>query len=333
MTIEKSYRFSYKNCQTRLMKINIKILFTLLFTIFLGMNILDAQVRVVNEDGDVIILMPDGTWQYEDIEMEAGRTDKNSPPPKNTVPATKQKIKKTSGDKTKEAKPKKKSKKKSKKKVSSRSTAKKTDKKPKSVANTANPKKGKKQKAMVYPVPKRARKIKEPVVEDMTCQYSMRERDEFTNKLKVAVQPQNLFAYTQDDLKKFMREKDYMTCSGGLSRVIGITTFNVKFEMQSILAQKDYGEIQAGTQMLVKLLDGGTVTLTCQESNKGIIDEINGKTVYRTYFGVDKGDLKQLRKSEVIKVRMLWSSGYEDYEVHELDFFINQIKCLDQVKD
>jgi hypothetical protein len=318
------------------MRINIKILFTFLFTIFLGINMLDAQVRVVNEDGDVIILMPDGTWQYENMEMEASRTDKNSPPPKNTVPATKQKLKKKTS-KSKEANNKsKKGSKKNAKKTASKTTAKKsnkTAKKPKTVSSTSKAKKGKKQKAMIYPVPKRARKTKEPVLEDMTCQYSMREKDEFTNKLKVAVQPQEFFTYTQDDLKKFMREKDYMTCVGGLSRVIGITTFNVKFEMQSIMAQREYGEIQAGTQMLVKLLDGGTVTLTCQESSKGSIDEVNGKTVYRTYFGLDKGDIKQLKKSEVIKVRMLWSSGYEDYDIHELDFFINQLKCLDQVKD
>lgn len=324
------------------MKINIKILFTILFTIFLGINMIDAQVRVVNEDGDVIILMPDGTWQYENPEMEAGRTDKNAPAPKNTVPATKQKVKtkknkKTTNDKKASSKTKKtKKSKKSKKttdKTASRSTGNKSKKKPKTVSSTAKSKKRKKRKAMVYPVPKRARKTKAPVVEDMTCQYSMKERDEFTGKLKVAVKPQEFFTYTQDDLKKFMREKDYMTCSGGLSRVIGITTFNVKFEMQSILAQREYGEIQAGTQMLVKLLDGSTVTLTCQESSKGSIDEVNGKTVYRTYFGVDKGDEKQLKKSEVVKVRMLWSSGYEDYDIHELDFFINQLKCLSQVKD
>lgn len=299
------------------------------------MNTLDAQVRVVNEDGDVILLMPDGTWQYEDAEMEAGRTDKNSPPPKNTVPATKQKVKskKKTSKTTKDNEASAKSKRNSNKQTTSRSTAKKSNKKPKAIKSSSKAKRGKKRKAMVYPVPKRARKSKEPVIEDMTCQYSMRERDEFTNKLKVAVQPQEFFTYTQEDLKKFMREKDYMTCTGGLSRVVGITIFNVKFEMQSIMAQREYGEIQAGTQMLVKLLDGNTVTLTCQEGSKGVIDEINGKTVYRTYFGVDKSDEKELRKSEVVRVRMLWSSGYEDYDVHELDFFINQLKCLEQVKD
>jgi hypothetical protein len=327
------------------MKINIKILFTLLFTIFLSINMLDAQVRVVNEDGDVIILMPDGTWEYEDPQMEAERTDKNAPPPKNTVPATKQKLKtvkaekapnnskKTSKSKKTKKSKKSKRKKSKEKKAASRSTSKKSSKKPKTVSNVSKSKKGKKRKAMIYPVPKRARKNKEPVIEDMTCQYSMKERDEFTNKLKVSVKPQEFFTYTQDDLKKFMREKDYMTCTGGLSKVIGITTFNVKFEMQSIMAQREYGEIQAGTQMLVKLLDGSTVTLTCQESSKGSIDEVNGKTVYRTYFGIDKGDEKKLKKSEVIKVRMLWSSGYEDYDIHELDFFINQLKCLSQVKN
>ena len=32
----------------------------------------------------------------------------------------------------------------------------------------------------------------------------------------------------------------------------------------------------------------------------------------------------------VIKIRMLWSSGYEDYDVHELDFFINRATANDE---
>ncbi|MFK7950072.1 MAG: hypothetical protein AB8G11_20950 [Saprospiraceae bacterium] len=348
------------------MRFKKSILCTILFTLFLGIGVIDAQVRVVNEDGDVIILMPDNKWKYEDEKKESKRKDKNSPPPKNVVPATNQKpkIKKTTAKSNKSAskgidtkkakktkktnqktsKSKKSSDKKSKKtkvdskkstkkssKTTTSSTKKASNKKPKSV--TTKPVKQKKQKAMVYSVPKRERKVKAPVIPEQLCEYSMKERDEFTNKLRVATKPQSFFEYTQEDLKKFMREDDYLICTGNLSRVAGLTIFNVKFEIESVMAQQEYGIIEEGTQMMVKLLNEETVILTCQESDKGTVDESDGLTVYRTYFGIDKTDEKMLKKSEVVKVRMLWSTGFEDYDINELDFFINQLKCLDVIKD
>jgi hypothetical protein len=308
------------------MKFNKHIFFTILFALFLGIGVTEAQVRVVNEDGEVIILMPDGSWRYEDDKREAKRVDKTTPLPKNTVPVSQKSSKKESktnnkgGDATKV----------SSEKTSGKSSKKATTKsKPEKVKKT---KKAKKQKATVYAVPKRERKVKSPVILEYNCEYSMKERDEFTNKLKVAVKPQVFFSYTQKDLKPFMREKDYLTCTGYLSSVLGMTILNVRFEMESTMAQQEYGEIIAGTQLLVKLLDGEMVVLNCQESDKGMVDEVNGKTIYRTFFSLDKLEMKKLQKSEVVSVRMLWSIGYEDYDVNELDFFINQLKCLEQVK-
>jgi hypothetical protein len=307
------------------MKFNKHIFFTILFALFLGIGVMEAQVRVVNEDGDVIILMADGSWRYEDDKREAKRVDKMTPLPKNTVPISQKTTKKEYKPNSKDSD----AKNGSSKKINAKSSKKTTKSKPKKVKKT---KKSKRQKVTVYAVPKRERKVKSPVFGEYNCEYSMKERDEFTNKLKIAMKPQVFFAYTQKDLKPFMREKDYLTCTGYLSSVLGMTILNIRFEMESIMAQQEYGEILVGTQLLVKLLDGQTVVLNCLESDKGTVDELNGKTIYRTYFSLDKSEMKRLLKSEVVSVRMLWSIGYEDYDVNELDFFINQLKCLEQVK-
>lgn len=266
-----------------------------------------AQVRVVNEDGDVLILMPDGKWRYEDEAKEQMRTDKNTPPPKNIVPATIQN---------------------SDKKKNNTTTA-----KPSTNTQTSSTVGVQTRRGMVYPVPERKRKVKTPVIPEVPCEYSVRERDEFTNKLKVMTKPQPFFAYTQKELQPFMKEDDYLKCSGSLGRVMGMTILNLKFEIESTMAQREYGRIVAGTQLMVKLLDGTTVVLNCQESDNGTVDENNGRTVYRTFYGIDKSEEKQLLNSEVVKVRMIWSKGFEDYDVNELDFFIDQLKCLDAVEE
>ncbi len=335
-----------------MMRFNKHLFCTILFAFILGIGMVNAQVRVVNEDGDVIILLSDGTWRYEDDEKENKRIDKKSPPPQNVVPVSttkpnkkektttvtgvENKKKASSKENTKkpttkkEVAPKNKVEQQPKEPVKKTNTTKTGEPTPVKTAEVAKPKPNK-QKATVYPVPVRERKIKSPVIEEQICEYSMKERDEFTNKFKVATKPQSFFTYTQKDLQKFMRDKDYLVCTGYLSRVMGMTILNLKFEIESTMAQQEYGEILEGTQILVKLLDGSTVTLTCQEADSGTVNENTGKTIYRSHFTIDKTDAKVLSKSEVVKVRMLWSTGYEDYDVNELDFFINQLKCLDQV--
>jgi hypothetical protein len=300
--------------------------------LFIGITA-NAQVKVVNEEGEVIILMPDGTWKYDDAEKEKMRQEKakmadivtEQPIVKVTKENPKKNTDKAKNDKNKTELTKT-------NKNTTENKAKGETTKPKTVGNTPS-KPNQKQKAVVYDVPKRERKIKTPVIVEPVCDFTMKEKDEFTNKLKVGLAPRFFFSYTQEELKKFMRGKNYVTCTGALSEVVGMTTFNVKFEIESPSAQKEYGEINSGTQMLVKLLNGKTVTLTCQESDKGTVDEVNGRTIYRTYFGLDKGDISDLKKSEVVRVRMLWSTGYEDYEVNELDFFIHQLKCLESIKE
>lgn len=284
-----------------------KYMFCLLFGLLSLIVDADAQVRVVNEDGDVLILMPDGKWKYEDEAKEQMRTDKDAPIPKNVVPTTVQK-RKVASDTTKV-------------KIIPAKTE-------PSAPVVTQPRKG-----TVYPVPKRKRKVDTPVIPEVECEYSVRERDEFTNKIKVMTKPQPFFAYTQKELQPFMREDDYLKCSGSLGRVMGMTILNLKFEIESTMAQQEYGRIVAGSQLMVKLLDGTTVKLTCQESEEGTVDENGGRTVYRTFYGIDKNEEKQLLKSEVIKVRMVWSKGFEDYEVNELDFFIDHLNCLDAVND
>ena len=46
------------------------------------------------------------------------------------------------------------------------------------------------------------------------------------------------------------------------------------------------------------------------------------------HYPINSSVLATLAKGEVDTIRMYWSSGFEEYEVYNLDFFINQIRCL-----
>ncbi len=174
----------------------------------------------------------------------------------------------------------------------------------------------------------KAFKIKSIVIREYNCTYAVNEVDAFTGKRKVALENGFFFGYTHPQLEKYLKGENYLTCEGYLQQVAGLKIFNLKFTIDSPNATEDYGSILEGSRMLISLLDGNTVTLVSAEQDGGKIDRIDKQTTYKTYFVIDSKQEKQLQKSEIDKVRVVWSEGFEDYEVHNVDFVMNQLQCL-----
>ncbi len=163
------------------------------------------------------------------------------------------------------------------------------------------------------------------------CSYSMNEVDEFTRKRKISTKSKFFFGYTHPRLQEFLRGEHYLTCEGYMSQVGSLKSLNLKFTIDSPTAQDDYGNILEGSRLLVSLLDGTVITLVSAEQDGGRIDRSKQQTIYKTFFIVDSSSEKKLKKSEISQVRMVWTKGYENYDIYEVDFIINALKCLNKV--
>lgn len=339
-----------------------------------------AQMTVWSKKGEKIVLMEDGSWEYEDQDKQAQVSDAVKSQQKqgnikvNTKKMTKaekkayqQYMKDTKRKREiqrklakqrereaekarkaaeKEAKKLAKANKKSKNTKKGGSSSKKNSKSSKKNKNSkrladnasntqksGQKSKGAKTRSMkVVKRDFRPFKLPQIVVPNLECKYSMNEVDIFTRQKKVATETQFFFGYTHPELRKYLRGEDYLTCEGYISEVANIRALHLKFIIDSPTAQDDYGSILEGSRMLVNLLDGNTVTLISEENNDGRVDRTNKRTVYKTYFIISSKDAKKLRKSEISQVRMIWSKGFEDYEVFEVDFLSSQLKCLEEAK-
>jgi hypothetical protein len=78
----------------------------------------------------------------------------------------------------------------------------------------------------------------------------------------------------------------------------------------------------------VKLINGAFVNLFNARKDLGRIDAYTGNTVYSANYLIDKETEKTLSTRELDKLRVVWSTGFEDYDVVDLDFLINQFACL-----
>ncbi len=66
----------------------------------------------------------------------------------------------------------------------------------------------------------------------------------------------------------------------------------------------------------------------CNHTDKGKVDPIDGTTTYTTQFVIDRNAENKLEKYEVDKLRLIWSTGFDEFDILNMDFFMNQIRSL-----
>lgn len=162
------------------------------------------------------------------------------------------------------------------------------------------------------------------------CEFTYDDVDEFTGKRRRDLVKRPFFVHTSDRLKPYFKERDHITGEGFISASSGgVKYLNLQITILSEQAQREFGVLEKGSILSVKLLNGAAVKLLNTKTSTGTVSKLNKTTIYRGQYLISSDQEKQIKKNEVDKVRVVWSTGYEDYEVYELDFFLDQFKCLE----
>lgn len=163
------------------------------------------------------------------------------------------------------------------------------------------------------------------------CEIVFEGKDERTGRKRRDVKQSFLFSYTDDRLRPFLKNKDYLRCEGFLSSVDGGYRFlALNFTFAYPNAREAYGFIEKGSILTLKLLNGNYVNLFSGKMERGSYDTKTEALTYSVYYPIDNSQLKLLTAGELDAIRVFWSTGFEEYEVFQLDFFMNQLNCLDQ---
>lgn len=162
------------------------------------------------------------------------------------------------------------------------------------------------------------------------CIIAFEGKDEYTGLMRKDVHSQLLFTHTDERLRMFLKDKDYMRCDAHLTSLGGGHRFlSLQFNFAYPNAREAYGFIEKGSVLIVKLINGDFVTLRAGKMDKGSYDMEAEMLTYSVHYPIDNSQVGILKKSELDSLLVFWSSGYEEYKIYELDFFITQIHCLE----
>lgn len=162
------------------------------------------------------------------------------------------------------------------------------------------------------------------------CAFAFDGVDDFSGNSRRDLHSEIFFTHTDARLRPYLRGRDYIVAEGYLSSVSGgyrYLTLTVRIASKN--AKREYGAVKPSSLLRLSLLDNSTVSLFSQNGNSGRLDPVTGDVIYKITYGIDYQKAKLLSRSEVDQVRMVWSSGYEDYVVFNVDFFMRQLECLE----
>jgi hypothetical protein len=163
----------------------------------------------------------------------------------------------------------------------------------------------------------------------LPCVFTYNSVDKFTGKMRRDLEPVRLFTHTPNELRPFLRDREYITCRANLADLSdGLLFLSLEFSIASNSAPTAFGGIPNGSILSILTLDGESIRLINSKSDAGNYDDKTGVYVYRAQYQISGVIERTLQTKELDKLRVIWATGYEDYEVFEMDFFRNQINCL-----
>lgn len=161
------------------------------------------------------------------------------------------------------------------------------------------------------------------------CSFHFEGSDELTGEQKTEISPEIWFTYTDPRLKQYLKEQTYLSCSAFLSSLAGgFRYLTIQIEVHAINAKHAYGYIPEGSLLNIRLIDGKSIALFSRNESRGSFDKKEAKVTYIVQYPIDYQKERQILKNEVDEVRIIWTSGYEDYRVTNVDLLIHQLECL-----
>jgi|GEM_PF-557754 len=166
-----------------------------------------------------------------------------------------------------------------------------------------------------------------PVREPIPCTNTLPPR--LTNDPPPTSYPQLFFTHTDENLRPFLDGKEYLRATVQTSRDNrGNRYLNVRYTFANPNVLTSYGYLEQNSSLSLHLLNGRHLSLQAVRRAVGIIDHARREVNYDAVYRLPRGAAGELRGKALDYVRVFWSSGFEQYEVYQVDALRRLMECI-----
>lgn len=162
----------------------------------------------------------------------------------------------------------------------------------------------------------------------LPCKMAVNTRDEFSGEIYRRTAAVELFRHTPAVLMSLLGDKPNVLCAAALASSGANAALHLNFVINDPNPRKAFGKIEKGSLITLLFMDGATYFLKSQQNFEGVQNIDTKEFVYQMHFPLSSDVVKKLQREELDKIRITWSSGYEDYDVQYIQLLMQQSKCL-----
>lgn len=163
------------------------------------------------------------------------------------------------------------------------------------------------------------------------CKVVYDDIDKLTGVRITELAQEKIFSFTHEKLKPFFPDRPFIECYAGLSLSQNNIFLNITFKIDIKNIKTGYKGLSKGDVLIITLINGEKVYAKNTYCDAGKRIPNSNKIIYKGTYLLKKGDIKLMKKYEVDKIGVFWNGGYEEYDVHNIDFFIRQYNCLKKI--
>ncbi len=161
------------------------------------------------------------------------------------------------------------------------------------------------------------------------CVLAQNTRDEFSGETYREVQRAELFRFTNEYVKKVIPAgQSHIVCEAALAEKGPTPSLWLTFTIHDPNARKTFGGLNKNGVAILKFIDGQTLSVYNQRADEGVSDPSGDTFIFRAQYGLDRDILRKMQRTELDKIRIGWATGYEDYDIQNINLLRRQANCF-----
>ena len=130
-----------------------------------------------------------------------------------------------------------------------------------------------------------------------------------------------------------MKKKNFLNCNAYLTLLDGDYYLNLDLELATNDASKSYGYIDKNDLVKLTFINGENFIANSIYKAEGKLEQYSGHTKYEAVYRLQDINMELIKYLELDKLAIIWSSGYEEYPVYEIDLLQRQLECIKKAKE
>jgi DNA polymerase III alpha subunit (gram-positive type) len=133
-----------------------------------------------------------------------------------------------------------------------------------------------------------------------------------------------LTQYTPVKLENYFKQESFLTISVGIDIKDEMRILKVKCDFVPKDISKSYGAVAMSDFLRIQFINGKRIFLKAVSIKGPNIEQYSGHSIYEFEYKFENGDdITKLKESLLDSIGIMWSTGFEDYQIYEIDFFQN----------